>query len=172
MFIVLLSYYKKVIRKHVTFLSKTKAMVRLQRETFKSLSLSNKITLDYEEQKVVGLWMVFRKVLMHVDTYKVSWQLLQCNSPFNMSLCLRIKHCLAGVSQLSQFDTGIFCTVQGHLTVLSGRVCRSLMRLTCCHLYSKQDERKKKGGSQITSQRQSKVSSNSVLYIYTAYIDR
>lgn len=103
---------KKVIRKHVTFLSKTKAMVRLQWETFKSLSLSNKITLDFEEQKsVVGLWMVFRKVLMHVDTYKVSWQLLQCNSPFNMSLCLRIKHCLAGVSQLSQFDAGIFCTV-------------------------------------------------------------
>ena len=53
---------------------------------------------------------------------------------------LWIQHDFAGASQLSQFDPGVFCSVQGHLTVFPGRVCGALVGLACGNLQGTERE--------------------------------
>lgn len=59
---------------------------------------------------------------------------------------LWIQHDFAGASQLSQFDPGVFCSVQGHLTVFSGRVRGAFVGLACGNLQGTAGEGSVVGG--------------------------
>lgn len=69
------------------------------------------------------------------------WSLFHQPTSLPLPLCLLLlllllllKHDFTGPSQFSQFDLGIFRSVQCHLTVLSGWVSGAFMRLTCSYL--------------------------------------
>lgn len=55
--------------------------------------------------------------------------------PLASRLLLWLQDELTGPAQLPQFDSGILGSVQGHLTVLPGRVCGTFMRLASRYLW-------------------------------------
>lgn len=52
-------------------------------------------------------------------------------------LLLLLQHDFTGPSQFPQFDLGILCSVQCHLTVLSGWISGTFMRLTSSYLWKR-----------------------------------